>query len=145
MLEWVYQKPPLTHIFIKWVTTGSFLLLIQRQSEGSYSSQGEKELEHCLMVKSLLFRCKYILHIIWKSRSRSLGIVQKDPMWSLLTMIKKPAWSKRSYGAMVKRKMRNTQPNNTDELKAAIKKTWSLVTLQQCYMVITSMSYQLMQ
>ena len=32
--------------------------------------------------------------------------------------------------------MKNTQPNNTDELKAIIKATWASKTLKQCYRLI---------
>ncbi len=38
--------------------------------------------------------------------------------------------------AIVKRKMR---PNNTDDLKAAIKATWASITPEQCHMLISSM------
>ncbi|CAJ0966181.1 unnamed protein product [Ranitomeya imitator] len=41
--------------------------------------------------------------------------------------------------AIVKRKMRDTRPNNADELKAAIKATWASITSQQCHRLITSM------
>ncbi len=36
-------------------------------------------------------------------------------------------------------KISNIRPNNTDELKAAIKATWASITLQQCHRLITSM------
>ncbi len=38
-------------------------------SEASYLGCGEKELDCCSVVQSPLFRWKYILHFIWKSRS----------------------------------------------------------------------------
>ncbi len=38
----------------------------------SYLGCGEKELDCCSVVQSPLFRWKYILHFIWKSRSQSL-------------------------------------------------------------------------
>ena len=41
--------------------------------------------------------------------------------------------------AIVKRKMRKTRPNNTDELKTAIKATWASKTPQQCHRLIASM------
>ncbi len=41
-------------------------------SEASYLGCGEKELDCCSVVQSPLFRWKYILHFIWKSRSQSL-------------------------------------------------------------------------
>ncbi len=40
---------------------------------------------------------------------------------------------------IVKRKMRDTRPNNADELKAAIKATWAPIPPQQCHKLITSM------
>ncbi len=40
---------------------------------------------------------------------------------------------------IVKRKMRDTRPNNADDLKAAIKATWASIPLQQCHKLITSM------
>ncbi len=40
---------------------------------------------------------------------------------------------------IVKRKMRDTRPNNADDLKAAIKETWASIPPQQCHKLITSM------
>ncbi len=40
---------------------------------------------------------------------------------------------------IVKRKMRDTRPNNADDLKAAIKATWASITPEQCHRVIASM------
>ena len=40
---------------------------------------------------------------------------------------------------IVKRKMRDTRPNNADELKAATKATWASITPQQCHRPIASM------
>ncbi len=40
---------------------------------------------------------------------------------------------------IVKRKMRDTRPNNTDDLKAAIKATCAFVTPEQCHRLIDSM------
>ncbi len=39
----------------------------------------------------------------------------------------------------VKRKMRDTRPNNADELKATIKETWASIPPQQCHKLTTSM------
>ncbi|CAJ0931668.1 unnamed protein product [Ranitomeya imitator] len=41
--------------------------------------------------------------------------------------------------SIVKRKMRDTRPNNADGLKAAIKATWASITPQQYHRLITSM------
>ncbi len=35
--------------------------------------------------------------------------------------------------------MRDTRPNNADDLKAAIKATWASITPEQCHRLITSM------
>ncbi len=40
---------------------------------------------------------------------------------------------------IVKRKMRDTRPNNADELKATVKETWACIPPQQCHKLITSM------
>ncbi len=38
-----------------------------------------------------------------------------------------------------KRKMRDTRPNNADEMKATVKETWASIPPQQCHKLITSM------
>ncbi len=40
---------------------------------------------------------------------------------------------------IVKRKMRDTRPNNADELKATVKEPWASIPPQQCHKLITSM------
>ncbi len=40
---------------------------------------------------------------------------------------------------IVKRTMRNTRPNNADDLKATVKETWASIPPQQCHKLITSM------
>ncbi len=40
---------------------------------------------------------------------------------------------------IIKRKMRDTRPNNADDLKAAIKATWASITPEKCHKLITSM------
>ncbi len=40
---------------------------------------------------------------------------------------------------IVQRKMRETRPNNADDLKAAIKSTWASITPEQCHRLIASM------
>ncbi len=44
---------------------------------------------------------------------------------------------------IVKRKMRDTRPNNADDLKATIKETWASIPPQQCHKLITSMPCQI--
>ncbi len=40
---------------------------------------------------------------------------------------------------IVKRKMRDTRPNNADDLQATVKETWASIPPQQCHKLITSM------
>ncbi len=40
---------------------------------------------------------------------------------------------------IVKKKMRDTRPNNADDLKATVKETWASIPPQQCHKLITSM------
>ncbi len=40
---------------------------------------------------------------------------------------------------IVKRKMKDTRPNNADDLKATVKETWASIPPQQCHKLITSM------
>ncbi len=40
---------------------------------------------------------------------------------------------------IVKRKMRDTRPNNADDLKATVKAAWASIPPQQCHKLITSM------
>ncbi len=40
---------------------------------------------------------------------------------------------------IVKRRVRDTRPNNADELKATVKETWASIPPQQCHKLITSM------
>ncbi len=50
-----------------------------------------------------------------------------------------------TWGGIVKRKMRDTRPNNADDLKAAIKATWASITPEQCHKLIASMLRHMMQ
>ncbi len=43
---------------------------------------------------------------------------------------------------IVKRKMRDTRPNNADDLKAVIKATWAFITPEQCHWLIASMPHR---
>ncbi len=53
----------------------------------------------------------------------------------------KLAWPEphRESMGIVKRKMRDTRPNNADDLKATVKETWASIPPQQCHKLITSM------
>ncbi len=44
-----------------------------------------------------------------------------------------------NLSGIVKRKMRDTRPNNADELKATVNETWASIPPQQCHKLITSM------
>ncbi len=44
---------------------------------------------------------------------------------------------------IVKRKMRDTRPNNADDLKATVKETSASIPSQQCHKLITSMPRQI--
>ncbi len=44
---------------------------------------------------------------------------------------------------IVKRKMRDTRPNNVDDLKATVKETWASIPPQQCHKLITSMPHRI--
>ncbi len=58
-----------------------------------------------------------------------------------VTLVDWPANSPDLYPIenLVKRKMRDTRPNNADDLKAAIKATWASITPEQCHRLIASM------
>ncbi len=43
---------------------------------------------------------------------------------------------------VVKRKMRDTRPNNADDLKAAIKATWASITPEKCHRLIASIPHR---
>ncbi len=49
-----------------------------------------------------------------------------------------PAHTRESMGYS-QEKMRDTRPNNADELKATVKETWASIPPQQCHKLITSM------
>ncbi len=44
---------------------------------------------------------------------------------------------------IVKRKMRDTKPNNADDLKAAIKVTWAYIPPEQCHRLIASIPHRI--
>ncbi len=44
---------------------------------------------------------------------------------------------------IVKRKIRDTRPNNKDDLKATIKATWAYITPEQCHGLIASMPHRI--
>ncbi len=56
----------------------------------------------------------------------------------LASKLTRPEPHRESMG-YVKRKMRDTRPNNADDLKATVKETWASIPPQQCHKLITSM------
>ncbi len=69
-LESVHQESPRSDIFRKRATK-SLLKQKHRQKHLAWAKE-KKELDCCSVVQSPLFRGKYILHFIYKSRSQSL-------------------------------------------------------------------------
>ncbi len=75
---------------------------------------------------------------------------QKLVQWPCVTVLYWPANSPdlnpiENIWGIVKRKMRDTRPNNADDLKAAIKVTWASITPEQCHRLIVSFHAALMQ
>ncbi len=59
-----------------------------------------------------------------------------------VTVLDWPANSPDLWG-IVKRKMRDTRPNNADDLNATVKETWASIPPQQCHKLITSMPHRI--
>ncbi len=66
-----------------------------------------------------------------KSSFNDLGVTVLD--WAANSPDLENLWG------IVKRKMRDTRPNNADDLKATVKETWASIPPQQCHKLITSM------
>ncbi len=94
--------------------------------------------------------------ISFSSRTWHLPTLPKVPKVGLMTwfihcslvhlcycawLASKLAWPepKENIWGIVKRKMRDTRPNNADDLKVTIKATWALITPEQCHRLIDSM------
>ncbi len=86
--------------------------------------------------------------ISFSSRTWHLPTLPKVPkagsMTMVFTVLVWPANSPdlnpiENLWGIVKRKMRDTRPNNADELKATVKETWASIPPQQCHKLITSM------
>ncbi len=69
-----------------------------------------------------------------KAGSMTIGVTVID--WSVNSPELKPI---ESLWDIVKRKMRDTRPNNADDLKAAIKATWASIPPEKCHRLIASM------
>ena len=84
--------------------------------------------------------------ISFSNRNSHLPTLPKVPIAGLMT-IALLDWPEKSpdlnpienVWGIVKRKMRNTRPNNADSLKAAIEVTWASITPQQGRRLIDSM------
>ncbi len=74
---------------------------------------------HCQGTKSW-FNDHGVTVLDWPANSPDLNPIEN--LWSI-----------------VKRKMRDTRPNNADDMKATVKETWASIPPQQCHKLITSM------
>ncbi len=91
--------------------------------------------------------CWQTLRRCWFHFPAGLGTsphCQKLVQWSwcyCAWLASKLAWPEphRESMGIVKRKMRDTRPNNADDLKAAIKATWASITPEQCHRLIIAM------
>ncbi len=86
--------------------------------------------------------------ISFSSRTLHLPTLPKVPKAGSMTMVllcligqqTRLTWTPiENLWGIVKRKMRDTRPNNADDPKAAIKATWALITREQCHRLIDSM------
>ncbi len=80
-LESEHQESPRSDIFRKRATKP---LLIQKHRQKHLTWVKEKKLDCCSVDESHLFKWKYILHLIWKSRSQSLKEVWRGTESMLL-------------------------------------------------------------
>ncbi len=80
-LESEPQESPRSDIFRKRATKP---LLIQKHRQKHLTWVKEKKLDCCSVDESHLFKWKYILHLIWKSRSQSLKEVWRGTESMLL-------------------------------------------------------------
>ncbi len=80
--------------------------------------------------------------ISFSSRTWHLPTLPKVPKAGSMTMVllcligSKLAWPEtpiENLWGIVKRKMRDTRPNNADDLKATVKETWASIPPQQCH------------
>ncbi len=90
--------------------------------------------------------------ISFSSRTWHLPTLPKVPKVGSMTMVLLvldwPANSPdlnpiKNLWGIIKRKMRDTRPNNTDDLKAAIKATWAFITPEQCHRLIVFMPHRI--
>ncbi len=99
----------------------------------------------CFLLLTSLWRC-------WFHFPAGLGTCphcqryQKLVQWPwcyCAWLASKLAWPEpiENLWGIVKRKMRDTRPNNADELKATVKETWASIPPQQCHKLIHLLNY----
>ncbi len=131
-LESVHQESPRSDVFRKRATKP---LLNQRQHQKHLTWAVEKKNWTVAQWSKVLFSDESKLSKKGtKSWFNDHGV----------TVLDKPANSPdlnpiENLWGIVKRKMRDTRPNNADELKATVKETWASISPQQCHKLITSM------
>ncbi len=118
-LESVHQESPHSDVFRKRATKplpkgykhyGDADLIFQQDLAPAHTSKGTKS----------WFSDHGVTVLDWPANSPDLNPIEN--LWGI-----------------VKRKMRDTRPNNADDLKATVKETWASIPPQQCHKLITSM------
>ncbi len=150
-LESVHQESPRSDIFRKRATKQ---LLKQKHCQKHLTWAKEKKNWTVAQWSKVLFSdaffCWQALWRCWFHFPAGLGTCphrqryQKLVQWPwcyCAWLARKLAWPEphRESMGIVKRKMRDTRPNNADDLKAAIKATWASITPEQCHRLIASM------
>ncbi len=84
----------------------------------------QQDLAHTAKCTKIWFNDHGVTVLDWPANSPDLNPIEN--LWGI-----------------VKRKMRDTRPNNADDLKATVKETWASIPPQQCHKLITSMPRQI--
>ncbi len=98
------------HASFCWQAYGDADFIFQQDLAPAHTSKGTKS----------WFNDHGVTVLDWPANSPDLNPIEN--LWSI-----------------VKRKMRDTRPNNADDLKATVKETWASIPPQQCHKLITSM------
>nr|ACO51862.1 Transposable element Tc1 transposase [Aquarana catesbeiana] len=93
---------------------------VQLYGDADFIFQQELAPAHTAKSINTWFNDHGITVLDWPANSSDLNPIEN--MWGI-----------------VKRKMRDTRPNNEDELRATIKAAWASITPQQCHRLIASM------